>query len=311
MQASLRAAAKQTLNLAVLILVVSTVLFFLLRLTGDPAAVLAGPDATAEQLAAIRRAYGLDQPLAVQFFSYIGQMLRGDFGRSLATSQPAIELVLASLPATLSLAGLALVLAFLAAVPLGAWIGAQKEGGGARVASALVFILQGTPGFVAGLLLIQLFAVELRWLPSMGLLGGTSYILPVVTLALFLMPKQTRLIAANVAGAYRQDYVRTARAIGAGKGAVLFRHVLPNALVGAIALLGAQAALLLSGAVVTETIFGWPGLGALLLTASQTLDFPVIQAIAVVTALLVFLANAAADLAVFAIDPRIRDGLGA
>ena len=171
--------------------------------------------------------------------------------------------------------------------------------------------MQGTPGFVAGLLLIQLFAVELRWLPSMGLLGGTSYILPVVTLALFLMPKQTRLIAANVAGAYRQDYVRTARAIGAGKGAVLFRHVLPNALVGAIALLGAQAALLLSGAVVTETIFGWPGLGALLLTASQTLDFPVIQAIAVVTALLVFLANAAADLAVFAIDPRIRDGLGA
>lgn len=311
MQASLRAAAKQIVNLAVLILVVSTVLFFLLRLTGDPAAVLAGPDATAEQLAAIRRAYGLDQPLAVQFFSYIGQMLRGDFGRSLATSQPAIELVLASLPATLSLAGLALVLAFLAAVPLGAWIGAQKEGGGARVASALVFILQGTPGFVAGLLLIQLFAVELRWLPSMGLLGGTSYILPVVTLALFLMPKQTRLIAANVAGAYRQDYVRTARAIGAGEGAVLFRHVLPNALVGAIALLGAQAALLLSGAVVTETIFGWPGLGALLLTASQTLDFPVIQAIAVVTALLVFLANAAADLAVFAIDPRIRDGLGA
>ena len=311
MQASLRAAAKQIINLAVLILVVSTVLFFLLRLTGDPAAVLAGPDATAEQLAAIRRAYGLDQPLAVQFFSYIGQMLRGDFGRSLATSQPAIELVLASLPATLSLAGLALVLAFLAAVPLGAWIGAQKEGQGARVASALVFILQGTPGFVAGLLLIQLFAVELRWLPSMGLLGGTSYILPVVTLALFLMPKQTRLIAANVAGAYRQDYVRTARAIGAGEGAVLFRHVLPNALVGAIALLGAQAALLLSGAVVTETIFGWPGLGALLLTASQTLDFPVIQAIAVVTALLVFLANAAADLAVFAIDPRIRDGLGA
>lgn len=311
MQASLRAAAKQIINLAVLILVVSTVLFFLLRLTGDPAAVLAGPDATAEQLAAIRRAYGLDQPLAVQFFSYIGQMLQGDFGRSLATSQPAIELVLASLPATLSLAGLALVLAFLAAVPLGAWIGAQKEGVGARVASALVFVLQGTPGFVAGLLLIQLFAVELRWLPSMGLLGGTSYILPVVTLALFLMPKQTRLIAANVAGAYRQDYVRTARAIGAGKGAVLFRHVLPNALVGAIALLGAQAALLLSGAVVTETIFGWPGLGALLLTASQTLDFPVIQAIAVVTALLVFLANAAADLAVFAIDPRIRDGLGA
>ena len=310
MQASLRAAAKQLVNLAVLILVVSTVLFFLLRLTGDPAAVLAGPDATAEQLAAIRRAYGLDQPLAVQFFSYIGQMLQGDFGRSLATSQPAIELVLASLPATLSLAGLALVLAFLAAVPLGAWIGAQKEGVGARVASALVFVLQGTPGFVAGLLLIQLFAVELRWLPSMGLLGGTSYILPVVTLALFLMPKQTRLIAANVAGAYRQDYVRTARAIGAGKGAALFRHVLPNALVGAIALLGAQAALLLSGAVVTETIFGWPGLGALLLTASQTLDFPVIQAIAVVTALLVFLANAAADIAVFAIDPRIRDGLG-
>lgn len=297
----------RAVDLIVLMFVVTTTLFFLLRLTGDPAAVIAGPDANPEQLALIREAYGFDRSLPMQFLSYMAQIMQGDFGVSLATGQSALETVLYSLPATLGLAIPALVIAFIVAAPLGAWIGSGDDQW-RRFAAGVIFVLQGTPGFVAGLLLIQIFAVELSILPSMGLYGPASFILPVATLVLFLMPKQTRLIAANVVEAYREDYVRTALAIGASDREVLFRHILPNALTGSIALLGAQAALLLSGAIITETIFGWPGTGSLLLQSSQTLDFPVVQAIAIIMSLLVFAANGLADLAILAIDPRIRDG---
>ncbi len=298
------------MRVGVLILVVTSALFFLLRLTGDPSAMLAGPDASAEQLAAIRAEYGLDKPLLVQYVAYLSHLVTGDFGVSLASGQPALAVVLDALPATLALALPALLAAFVCAIGLGAWLG-SGAGHARRLVSGFVFVLQGTPGFVAGLLMIQLFAIELAWLPSMGAYGAASYVLPVATLAMFLMPKQTRLIASSVKEAYQEDYVRTAVAIGASEREVLFRHVLPNAMVGSVALLGAQAALLLSGATVTETIFGWPGAGTLLLTSAQVLDFPVIQAIAIVVALLVFLANVLADLAVTALDPRARDAAAA
>ena len=304
--AALARAGRELARIGVLVLVVTSALFFLLRLTGDPSAMLAGPDASAEQLAAIRAEYGLDRPLIVQYASYLSHLVRGDFGVSLASGQPALTVVLEALPATLALALPALLLAFVCAIGLGAWLG-SGTGRARRLMSGLVFILQGTPGFVAGLLLIQLFAIELAWLPSMGAYGAASYVLPVATLAMFLLPKQTRLIASSVREAYQEDYVRTAVAIGATEREVLFRHVLPNAMVGSVALLGAQTALLLSGATVTETIFGWPGAGTLLLTSAQVLDFPVIQAIAIVVALLVFLANVLADVAVAALDPRARD----
>ena len=301
--------ARRLFDLLVLILVVTTVLFFLLRLIGDPATVLVGVDATPEQLEAVRVAYGLDKPLPIQFASFLSEIVSGNFGYSLATGQPALGLVFESLAATLSLAVLSLVVAFSVAVVVGAWLGAGAPGFARRLVAGVIFVLQGTPGFVAGLLLIQVFAVEWPVLPSLGLDGWQSYVLPAATLSLFLMPKQARLIAANVRQVYAADYIRTARAIGAPPAAILFRHALPNALIGAVALLGAQAALLLSGAVVTESIFGWPGLGSLLLSAAQILDFPVIQALAIVVALLVFAANSLANLLVVAIDPRIRDGL--
>jgi peptide/nickel transport system permease protein len=303
-----RLALRRLGELFALLLVVTTLLFFLLRAAGDPATVLVGPDATPAAVEEVRRELGLDQPLPVQYARYVAALLTGDFGMSLATGERAIDVVLACLPATAALAALALAVAFAIAIPLGAWLGLARGGSLRGLSSWGLFVLQGTPGFVAGLVLIQVFAVEWPLLPSMGMHGADSFVLPVATLTAFLMPKQARLVATQVAGAYREDYVRTALAIGTPPRELLFRHVLPNALIGSVALLGTQAALLLSGAVVTETIFGWPGLGSLLLTSTQTLDFPVLQTITIVVAVLVFAANGFADLAVAALDPRIRDG---
>jgi peptide/nickel transport system permease protein len=167
-------------------------------------------------------------------------------------------------------------------------------------------VLQGVPGFVITLLLIQIFAVSLLWLPSTGYGGTLSWVLPVAGLASFLAPKLARVIAANVGEAMREDYIRTARAIGASEREVLWRHALPNALLGAAALIGAQFAFLLGGSVVTESIFSWPGLGWHLLKSTQTLDFPVVQAIAVFIAVLVFTVTALTDLSFRLLDPRLR-----
>lgn len=305
----LRALLPHFVKLAVLLFVVTTLLFFLLRQAGDPAYVLAGAGATPEQLAAIREEYGLERPLWIQYFAYLGNLLQLDFGRSLLTGESALSVVLARLPQTLQLAVSAMVLSILVSVPLGAWLGARPERSERRAVSALVFILQGSPGFVLALLLIQLFAVELMWLPSIGYspTDWRTWVLPTVSLAVFSAPSLTRMIAANVAEAMREDYIRTARAYGASFGTLLWRHALPNALLGAAALVGVQFAGLLSGSAVIETIYAWPGLGWLLLESVQTLDFPVVQAEAFLIALLVFAVNLVTDLGFRVLDPRVRD----
>jgi peptide/nickel transport system permease protein len=288
-----------------MLLAVTTLLFFLLRLTGDPAVTLAGPDATPEQLASIRTAYGLDRPIAVQYVTYLGNLAQLDFGESLASGEAALVEVLARLPATLLLAVLAIGTTMLVSAPLGAWLGSRPQAAAQRAVGGIVFVAQGVPGFVFGLLLIQIFAVELRWLPSLGFDDPVSWVLPTATLAAFLTPKLTRVVAANVAEAMGEDYIRTARAQGASPREVLWRHALPNALLGAAALLGTQFAYLMSGSLLVETIFAWPGVGWLLLESTRTLDFPVVQAIAIVTAILVFCVNALVDRLFQTLDPRL------
>jgi peptide/nickel transport system permease protein len=304
----MRGLAQALASLVLLLVSVSVVLFFLLRLTGDPAIALAGMDATPEQVAEIRASYGLDQPLPVQFVNYFAKLVQFDFGASLATEEPALSMVAKAAPPTLLLAFGALISTILIALPLGAWLGAREGGALRGGVNALLFVLQGTPGFVAALLLIQVFAIALGVLPSFGLAGPLTWILPIATLTAFMAPQAARMIAANLGEAMRSDYVRTARAIGADGRALILRHALPNALIGVIALLGAQTAFLLSGAVITESIFGWPGLGALLINATQALDFPVIQALAFVIAIFVFAANGLAEWLTRRIDPRLRDG---
>lgn len=297
---------KRIFDLAVLILALLTVLFFLLRLTGDPAVILAGQDATPETLAEVRAFYGLDKPLATQFMLYLGNVAQLDFGTSLATGQDALDVVLSSVPATLLMTMLAMAFTILVSVPMGAWWGAAPERQSRRFFSWGVFIMQGVPGFLVALILVQIFAIELGWLPALGYQRLSNWLLPTIALGSFLVPKLTRIVATNVAEAMNDDYVRTARAIGAHPRTILWRHVLPNALLGSIALIGAQFSFLIAGVVVIETIFAWPGLGRLLINSTLSLDFPVVQALAIVISIFVFVVNALTDIVIAFLDPRIR-----
>ncbi len=297
---------RRGLELLVLLVSISTLLFFLLRLSGDPAAVLAGDEADPETVALISARYGLDEPLLTQYLRYIGAIVTLDFGDSLRSQTDALALVMERLGSTLLLAVLALVITAVISLPLGAWLGFRPDATTRKWVNGLVFVLQGIPGYIAGLLLIQLFVVELRWLTSIGNAGPSSWILPALTLASFLVPKMVRVVAANTAEAMAEDYIRTARATGASDGELLMNHALPNAVLGATALIGTQFAFLMSGSLITEVIFAWPGFGALLVSSVERLDFPVVQAAVFVIAVLVSLVNAATDVAFSLIDPRLR-----
>lgn len=298
--------ARRLVELVVLLFCVTTLLFFLVRLAGDPAVIIAGEGAAQQDVEAIRQFYGFDQPLLVQYIRYILQLALLDFGPSIASGLPALMIVMERLSATLLLAFAAIVATAVIAVPLGAWLGARADRPARRASASLVFVAQGIPGYVIGLLLIQLFAVELGWLPSIGAESWLSWVLPTATLAAFLVPKLTRVVATNVADAMNEDYVRTAAALGLSDTAILWRHVLPNAVLAATALLGTQFAYLFSGALTTEVIFAWPGLGRLLVNSVQVLDFPVVQASVFVVGILVFAVNALTDIVLRLIDPRLR-----
>ncbi len=298
--------SRRLVELLVLLFCVTTLLFFLVRLAGDPAVIMAGEGASQQDVAAIRQFYGFDQPLILQYVHYLARLARLDFGQSISNGLPALRMVIERLPATLLLAIAAIAMTAAIAVPLGAWLGARAERPARRGAATLVFIAQGIPGYVVGLLLIQLFAVELGWLPSIGDETRVSWILPTLTLAAFLVPKLTRVVATSVSESMNEDYVRTAAALGLSDAAILWRHVLPNAVLAATALLGTQFAYLFSGALTTEVIFAWPGLGRLLVNSVQVLDFPVVQASVFVVGALVFAVNALTDIALRLIDPRLR-----
>jgi peptide/nickel transport system permease protein len=293
-------------DLALLAMVTTTILFFLLRLAGDPAVVLAGPDATEEQLQSVRAEYGFDRNLLVQYGSYVRNLITLDLGHSLADGTPALTKALTAFPASLLLAGLAMSIACLCAIPLGVWLGARSDGACRATARWLLFALQGVPGFVVALILVQVFAIELMWLPALGYGGVKTWILPAVSVASFLMPKLARMVEANVSTALQSAYVRTARAIGASDFAILWRHALPNALLGATALVGAQLAFVVTGLVIIETMFAWPGIGWLLVQSTTNLDFPVVQAITLITVAAVFSINACTDILQHFLDPRLR-----
>ncbi len=292
-------------RLGILLLLVTTIMFFALRAAGDPVAVLAGENASPELVEEIRSQFGLDKPVWQQYLNYVGNVLRLDFGESMATGQPALGYVASHLPATLLLAVLAMTVTVLVSVPIGTWIGTRPGTGGRRMASTLVFIAQGTPGYVVALVLIQWFVVNLGWLPSLGYADPLTWILPSIALAFFLAPKLTRVVSTNVTEALRSDFVRTARDNGATLRWIVWREALPNALLGATALIGTQFAFLVSGAVLIEVLFLWPGIGLLLLRSAQALDFPVLQAIAFVVAALVFLVNLLTEIGIRVLDPRL------
>jgi peptide/nickel transport system permease protein len=283
-----------------------TVLFFLLRLSGDPAVVMAGEGATPDQIEEIRAEYGFDRSLPAQFFTYVSKIAQLDFGTSLADGMPAMEKALIAFPATLFLAVAALVINLFVSIPLGAWLGRTREGGGRSLVRGALTTLQGFPSFVIALLLINLFAVTLGWLPSVGYGSPETWVLPIVTVVAFLAPKLTRVVEANTWAALNSQWVRTAKSIGASGSVIMWRHVLPNTVLGVIALIGAEFAFMITGLIVIETIFAWPGIGWLLVQSTLNLDFPVVQAIAFIMVTAVFLTNLLAEFLQAMLDPRVR-----
>ena len=285
---------------------VVTLVFVALRMSGDPAATMLPGDASVEELRDLRHALGLDQPLLVQYVRFLGSAVTGDFGTSLRHQEPAMALVLERLPATLELAFAALILSVVVGVPLGI-IAALRRGKLADIAAmAFAVVGQATPYFWMGIMLILVFAVELRWVPTSGRGGFERLILPAVTLGTHFMAVLARLTRTSMLEVLGQNYVVTARAKGLTERAVVLVHALKNAAVPVVTLIGLQFGTLLGGAVVTETIFAWPGVGRLAVQSIFVRDYPVVQAGVFVLALSFVAINLLVDLLYGWLDPRTR-----
>lgn len=286
---------------------VATIVFFLTRLTGNPIAILVSPDAPQEQIDAITESMGLDKPLWEQYIIYMGNLLHLDFGESLRYRSPTLGLILERLPATLRLAGTAMLIALIVAIPCGI-VAALKRGTLIdQGVMALVMAGQAMPVFWAGILMIMLFSVKLRWLPTGGYGDGEFkyIILPAIALGLHLMALVTRLLRSSLIEVMSADYIRTARAKGLKAKLVITKHALRNSLLPVVTVVGLQMGALLGGSVVTETVFAWPGVGQLLVQAITYRDFPLVQACITMLAAVFVLVNLAVDIIYVFIDPRI------
>jgi len=284
----------------------ATLAFFLLYLSGDPVDLLLPLDASPEARAELRRAYGFDDPLYVQYGRYLWKLAHGDFGVSLRSQEPALGLVLGRMPATLELAGAGLLFALLLGIPAGVLAALKKGTLAELLVMTLALLGQSIPVYFLGLVLIMVFGLKLHWLPISGYGTFAHLVLPTITVGTFVTASIARLTRNGVLQELRSDYVRTARAKGLSERVVVYKHALRNAAIPVVTIVGLQLGTLLSGAVITETIFAWPGMGRFVLLAVEQGDFPVVQASVIVFALLLALVNLAVDLAYLWLDPRVR-----
>lgn len=288
---------------------VCTLVFLLIHLVpGDPVEVMLGEGARPADQAALRAALGLDRPLGVQYLDYLGRLARLDLGTSLQAQQPVAALLAERVGPTLQLALAALLLALVLAIPLGV-LAAQHRGGLLdRLAMGFSLLGAAIPNFWLGPMLILVFSLWLGWTPVSGREGAASLILPAVTLGTGMAAILARMVRGSLLEVLEEDYVRTARAKGLAPAAVLWRHALRNAWLPVLTLIGLQFGSLLGGAVITETVFAWPGIGSLLIEAIQTRDYPLVQATVLLISLTYLTVNTATDLIYVAVDPRIRIG---
>lgn len=288
-----------------LILVIAFV-FVVLRMTGDPVAIYLGIEATPELEALLREELHLDHSVPVQFGYFLLDLFRGDFGTSIQFKQPAMDIVMERLGSTLQLLAMGLLLAVVLGVLGGVACAVWKD----KVADFAISILavagQSMPSFWLGILLIQFFALELGWLPTSGQGGWEHMVLPTLTLATFIVPNFILVTRISVLETAREQFVTTALARGAGRGRALWLHILPNAINPVVSLIGLQLGRLVGGAVVTESIFAWPGVGRLMVSAIFQRDVPIVIAAVFIVAVTIVLANLLVDLVQAAIDPRIR-----
>lgn len=315
---------RRMLQTALLLLAMSALIFAGVYVIGNPVDVLIDPQASQADAARAAAALGLDRPLPVQYWRFLAHAVSGDLGTSFVANVPAVDLVLQRLPATLELALAATALAVALGLPLGLWAGMRPRSRAARLIMAGSVLGFSLPTFFVGVMLVSLFSVGLGWLPPAGrgatvdvlgmpvslltLDGWRHAILPAFNLALFQLALMTRLVRAGAADAYASDYVRYARAKGVPEGRIARRHVLPNIAIPVVTVAGIEFGSVIAYAIVTETIFAWPGMGKLLIDSINMLDRPVIVAYLMVVVCLFAAINLVLDIAYAALDPRVRPG---
>jgi ABC-type dipeptide/oligopeptide/nickel transport system permease component len=310
----------------IVMLVVSLISFMLFRFVGDPVASLLGQDSRLQDFEELRERLGLNEPFYVQFATFISNALQGEFGISYRLQQPVSELIVSRLPATIELAFTSALIALVFGITLGVFSALKPRSWTTALVMTLSLVGVSLPTFLIGIGLIYLFAVELQWLPSFGrgatvqigwwrtgLLtesGLRSLILPAITLSLFQLTLIMRLVRAEMLEVLRQDYIRFARARGLSKRAINFGHALKNTLVPVITITGLQLGSVIAFAIVTETVFQWPGVGSLFISSVQVVDVPVMAAYLMFIAFIFVVINLVVDILYYVVDPRLRVGSG-
>ena len=297
---------QRLLRAAFVCLGISLITFALLHVVGDPVLLLLPQEASDKDVALLKEKLGLDRPLWVQYGVFLGDALRGDFGQSLFTQESALALIWERMPATLELTLAGMLVGIGIAIPLGVVSAIRRGSLTDRLCTVAAVAGQAMPIFWLGIMLIILFAVQLRLLPASGRGTPAHLILPAITLGAYLAPLTMRLTRSGMLDVLTQDYIRTARAKGVGERILLFKHALRNAAIPIVTILGVQFGRLLGGAIVTETVFAWPGVASLAVKAIHTYDYPVVQGSVLLLALLIVLVNLLTDIAVTYLDPRIR-----
>ena len=286
---------------------VSTVVFVVMRLSGDPVPLLLPPDAPIAEMNRVRHDMGLDRPLPVQYAVFLGNVLHGDFGRSIHFRQPAMNVALAYLPATFELGLAAFLIAVVVALPVGVFSAMRRNSPLDHAAMGVALVGQSAPTFFLGILFILVFALRFDLFPTSGRGDWRHLVLPAMTLGAFAMASIARITRSAVLEVQRADYIRTARAKGVAEFAVIAKHILKNAALPILTITGLQFGTLLGGAVVTETVFSWPGMGRLAIQSIYNRDYPVVQSTVFIAAVLFVGINLTLDMMYGVLDPRARD----
>jgi peptide/nickel transport system permease protein len=288
------------------LLALSMLVFLMSRMTGDPTMLMLPDDATREDMARLRHALGLDKPLPVQYWVFLSNAIRGDFGRSIKGQMPVIDMIKERLPNSIKLAAVALCIAVLLAFPLGVVAAVKKDTAIDTVANIVAVLGQSLPQFWVGIVLIQIFAVHLRWLPVAGVGSLAHYVLPAFTLGWFVVAGMMRLLRSSMLDVLGSEFVKLARIKGLPGRTVIWKHALRNALIPVLTFGAIYLAILVTGAILVETVFAWPGIGQLIYQGIVFRDFPVVQAVVLLTAAIVIAVNLLVDITYAYIDPRIR-----
>jgi peptide/nickel transport system permease protein len=288
------------------LLVLSMLIFIVCRLTGDPVTLMLPDDASYDDVAQLRTALGLNRPLPVQYWLFLSSAVQGDFGRSIKGQVPVLDLIKERLPNSIKLGIVSLLITVMLAFPLGVMAAVKKGTAIDTLANLIAVLGQSLPQFWVGIVLIQIFAVHLRWLPVAGTGSLWHYILPGFTLGWFLVAGIMRLLRSSMLDVLDSEFVKLARIKGVSGWAVVWKHALKNAIMPVLTFAAIYLAILITGAILVETVFAWPGIGQLIFQGIVYRDFPVIQAVVLLTAVIVVMVNFVVDITYAYLDPRIR-----